>query len=298
MKIGASVLAVVVMFTMVNTVHAGQNEVGVVLQEVKGCTIETVGEKGRCTKGAGLVSGSVVNVKNPDLLKIQWISDAAHLEKIGADRYRVMFTPPRDKRNFAVTTLTMLGFLRESTRESTNATTRGVAMKDPPYELPGDGATLLPGIPAIFSVCGAVAGKFIVRDDAGSVVFQRELQGGKYIQLTPEELGIKQGKAYTWEMTDTGISGMKMSLLDSASAESVAARFAELDKDSALDGNDRALAKAGFVQTLSDNYPAEVSLNWFCHQLADSQQQNLYTPQQKRIADYLKARSGIIPCLK
>ena len=286
----------ILLAAVAGNIYAQELEVGVFLRKEKNCTVISDGITRACTDGQGLFSGDMVKTpRKKESLKIQWISKSALLESTQLPgQYRVIFHSPREKKGLLGAALDILGFARESSKATAIAATRDAA-KARSFVMPGQEATLLAGSPATFSWCGGSGEKLVIRDDHGTVVFERRIKGLSSLRITPEEAGIGPGADYFWAVTGTGLVGLKLRLLDSETSGVIAQEFAAIGTNEKLAENDKVLARAAFVQYLSDSFPGEVSLGWLCHQLVDLQKEK-FTPEQKKVAEYLEERSGMSLC--
>ena len=273
---------------LVTPLFAEPPEVGIFLRLEKNCSVMDEGAKISCSKGLGLRNGdSVVTSQDPNSLKIQWISKSVRLDRIAANTYRVVYTAPNEKRSVVGTVLDVLGFARTSSRVTALAVTRGAK----PLQ-PGPAATLIAGMPTIFAGWSDKATRFVIRNEAGAIVYEQPTANLPEIRLLPEKAGLMQGKTYAWKTEGSRSEALALTLLDEKTTAVINEAFSSIDGNATISPNDKIFAKATTALYLTENFPQEVSLGWLTYQLVD-QMQGLITKEDKDMVLYLKERSGI-----
>lgn len=278
--------------------YAGSGEVGFFTADEAGCLIEN--RNVRCAQDEGLVEGDMLKVpltKKPEELRIRFISKYAQLAPVVPGKFKVTYHAPKKKNVLVALAMDFLGFNRDRSRRWTYvAATRG-APYQPRCQRPAEHATLLPGQPVTFSWCRRNAQRIVVRDPDMKVVFARPVRGLQSVQLAPEELSLRPGVTYSWDVVASPPSTNRdVKMLDAESAAVVRAAFEELEEKKDLEENEKLIAKASFVQHLTERYPEEVGLTWLSYQLLEELDEDALTDEERGMVRYLKRKSGVRPC--
>lgn len=278
--------------------YADSDEVGFFLMEERECSIEN--RNRQCLQGEGLFEGDTIKLslsRKPGELPIRWISQYARLEPIVPGQYQVVYRPPAKKSVLVSLALDFLGFTRERSRRWTAiAATRG-APYQPRSQRPAESATLMPGQPVRFSWCGRTAQRIVVKDPEMKVVFARPVRGLSSVLLNPDELPLRRYVAYTWDVIGSRSAQKRaLRMLAPESVAVVRAAFLELEEKEDLEESEKVIAKASFVQVMTETYPEEVGLNWLSDQLLEELDEDALSKEESGMVRYLKRKNRIRPC--
>jgi hypothetical protein len=240
------------------------NYIGVILEGYeKDCIVQSEGATYNCGESRRLYAGDKV-IKKPSVkaLQVKWAPYAGGREQ-DQTTLLVIFEPPKDKKGILQGVREVLGLLKTGHSVSVGAT-RGRRGVDVPQ--PGNNATLIPGYRTTF-VWESDGGEFIVFHDAkGTEVYKKDLRGASSVSISPEEIGMKPGRLYTWSVSGTG-SNKPLSvlrLLANDAAQQIAADVEQINKE-AISAVERALKKATYLQFVSDAYPSDMDLYWLSY---------------------------------
>lgn len=245
------------------SISSAENYIGIILDGYQeDCIVSRSGKVFGCKNNRRLYAGDKV-IKKLDIkaLKIKWApyTTAKELDKTSLT---VVFEPPKDKKGIVRTTRELLGFVRTGHTVSIGAT-RSILGEVIPQ--PGNNATLLQGQKSTFTWEGE-SGKFIVfKDSNNTEIFNRELKGEPFLQLSPEEIGMKPGNAYTWSII--GIKNereFKIRLLSEDVAQQVTGDLQKIEKEE-MENVDKLIQKTLYLQFLSDAYPHDIDLYWLSY---------------------------------
>lgn len=273
---------------------AGREVVGVFLKYENNCSVIHEGQPNRCDQGTSLVPGDIIITSGRlESFKIQWIRSRPSTEKVAGNGYRVV-NEVREKNGLVdLVPDILVEFNRKASHVVNTEVTRG---GEKTMQLPGNNASILfADRPITFSWCGATARRLVVKELGGKEIFEQSVKGKSSLELTPEMMGLKRDNSYTWEVEGGNSSGENLRFLDDESAKVVKEAFNKIDEKQGLKDNDKVIAKASFVQFMSESYPEEIFLNWMCYQLIDKQESKLLKNEQE-VAEYLKFRSNLNRC--
>ena len=280
---------------------ATEGEVGFFLREHTSCFVSNADGSGRrkCGEGCGLAPGDIITV-DPAIaanqFDIKWVSGHARIELIFPNNYKVFYDPPQNRHKIVAAVQEMLGFTHERMQRWTITTATRKTNDTGNAQLPGSVSTLITGYPFKFLWCGEKARRVVITDSTGNPVFAQTVKGLQSLVITPEKMGLKKGESYSWEVEGSHCSGEQLRLLEGENESVVIDAFAKIAGTEKLSDNDKVLAKAAFVQFLSESYPDDVALNWLCYELTDTLEQKSVLNDEKLMIRYLKERSGIRPC--
>ncbi len=159
------------------------------------------------------------------------------------------------------------------------------------FFLPGYNVTLLDGYAVDFCVDGGFkAGqKLVVTGD--QQIYRKEITDPNVVSVTPDEIKMEPGKSYTWKVEGSGLDDIyKVRLLDNALAEKVKQDLAKIDaaKDSE---QDKILAKAAYLQIVSDRNPEKIDLYWLSYQFLNQLDGNL--DEVNNLKEYYSTHLGV-----
>lgn len=292
-------LILLAVLLMSSLAYANSEEVGFFTADERDCSIENRGKA--CARDEGLLEGDLVKVipttKKPEELRIRWISKFAQLEPVFPGKFKVAYHPPKKKNVLVSLALDFLGFNKERSRRwRIVAATRG-APYQPRCQRPAEQASLLPGQPVTFSWCGRTAERILLRDPAMKIVYARPVRGMQSVRLNPDELFLQPGVTYSWDVVGShSAAERKVIMLDAESTATVRGAFAELEQNEDLQQNEKVIAKASFVQHITESYPEEVNLTWLSYELLEELDEELLSNEERGMVRYLKRKSGIRPC--
>ncbi|MDR3562093.1 MAG: hypothetical protein P4N59_11755 [Negativicutes bacterium] len=143
------------------------------------------------------------------------------------------------------------------------------------FFLPGYNVTLLEGYAVEFCVeDGFKAGQELVIT-GGQQEYRKEITDLKVVTVAPEEMKMPSGKVYTWKIAGSGLDDIyKLRLLGNDLAEKIKRDLAKID---AAEGSeqDKILAKAAYLQVISDRNPDKIDLYWLSYQFLNKLDGNL-----------------------
>ena len=233
------------------------------------CTVHRADKTSlKCSYTLDLYDGDTV-VKEPDAsaLKFQWLAPPfTRAEPVNGTTVRIKSDRPKGFYGLVAWLGDAFGFV-STPHASGSYATRGGTCRDIIPPLPGYGATLLPGLPARFAWDGK--GKTILfRRGDGKVIYRTSVAGKSEVPLTPEEIGLKQGISYTWEIEGVDTDELfQVRLIGSELGAMVQRDLAQIDGSPGADVNQKTIRKAVYLQMVSDLYPKEADLYWLSIQL-------------------------------
>jgi hypothetical protein len=246
---------------------SADNYIGIILEGYqRDCIVQSRGEEYDCRESRQLYAGDKV-IKKPDIkaLKIKWAPYASGKE-LNKTSLLVIFEPPNDKKGIVQGVRDMLGLAKTGHTISVGATRGGADMVIPQ---PGNNATLISGQKSTFA-WESEGGKYIVfKDSKGAEVFKKDLKGEPVLQLSPEEIGMKPGEAYTWNITGTRTNReFRVRVLPQDVAQQVTGDLREIEQEP-IGTVEKVLRKAVYLQFMSDAYPQDIDLYWFSYRLLE-----------------------------
>lgn len=245
-----------------------QNSIGVIIGGYeKDCAVKRKdGPDIKCRYGTELFEGDLLKSADIKEVKIQWLSPQ---DTAIDDTGRVVFKPSRDKKGILGKIAGMISFLRKTPHHKSGLVTRGEqegpvkAKQIPIVPQPGYVATLISGIVVNFN-WDEEGGKAIVfRDVKGKIVFRKALDGKSFVALTPEEIGMKPGEVYTWDIEGLNLDEKyTVRLLSEDLTKQVTEDLKRIDEDRTIAAEEKGIQKAAYLQLMSDTYPSAIALYW------------------------------------
>src|ERR1039457_870990 len=281
MKIYISMMIYLAVFLVANQA-LGDGPIGLLLDGYQeGCTVkQRDGATHKCRYKHELYAGDSIT-KTPDAsaLKIQWLAPPYTKADRVKNTLNIVSIRPEAK-NVLIAKLTdFLPFLRATPHHTTIFATRGEdsteSCRDIIIPMPGYGATLLPGLRARFTWYGK--GKSILfRGEDGKVVYRASVEGKSEVPLTPEEIGLKQGITYTWEIEGIYTDKLyQVRLIGKEIGDMVQRDLAEINGFKSIEENEKAIRMAAYLQMTSELYPKEADLYWLSMQLLGGECQDM-----------------------
>ena len=270
------VIALAVLFLTVPV--RGEGPIGLIMDGYKeGCIVkrgkDAAQHTQKCSYAFELYDGDQI-IKTPDAsaVKIQWLAPPyTRADQVNKTTLNIVSHPPEPKQGLIAKVGDALGLLKRNPHPTTNLWTRGGETSEScrgiMTPMPGYGATLLPGVPARFAWCGK--GKTILfKSGDGKVIYRASVEGKSEIPLTPEEIGLKRGITYTWEIDGIDVDELyQVRLIDKKLGDMVQMDLAEIDGTGAVEMNEKVIRMAVYLQMISDLYPKEADLYWQSIQL-------------------------------
>jgi hypothetical protein len=246
---------------------SAENYIGIILEGFqKNCTVQSRGEDYDCRESRQLYAGDKV-IKKPDIkaLKIKWAPYASG-KVLDKTSLLVIFEPPKDKKGIVQGVRDMLGLAKTGHTISVGATRGGAEIVIPQ---PGNNATLISGQKSTFA-WESEGGKYIVfKDSKGTEVFKKELGGEPVLQLSPEEIGMKPGEVYTWNIAGTRTHReFRVRVLPHDVAQQVTSDLREIEQQP-ISIVEKKFRKAVYLQFMSDAYPQDIDLYWLSYRLLE-----------------------------
>jgi hypothetical protein len=248
----------------------GDGAIGLIMDgHNEGCTVKRGnGTTLKCRYNLELYAGDRI-IKTPDAsaVIIQWLAPP-YTKAVTVDKSTLLIVSdrPEDRKSLIAWLGDALSFVKKTPHRSTIMATRGgdpsESCRNIITPLPGYGATLLSGLPARFAWCGK--GKMILfKEGDGKVIYRASVEGKSEIPLTPEEIGLKPGITYTWEIEGIDSDEVyQVRLIGKELGDMVQRDLAEIDGSEAIETNEKAIRKAVYLQMVSDLYPKEADLYW------------------------------------
>ena len=281
----------------------GEGPIGLIMDGYKeGCTVkrgkDATQHTQKCSYGFELYDeDQIIKIPDASAVKIQWLAPPyTRADQVNKTTLKIVSNPPETKQGLLAKLGNAVGLLKRTPHPSTNLWTRGgesaESCRGIITPMPGYGATLLPGVPVRFAWCGK--GKTILfRSADGKIIYRASVEGRSEIPLTPEEIGLKQGIMYTWEIEGIDIDELyQVRLIDRKLADVVKIDLAEIDGFKAVEKNEKAIRKAVYLQMVSDLYPKEADLYWQSIQLlgddSDSTAEKLRTRYMQHLRKTVK----------
>ena len=216
-------------------------------------------------------------IKLPDTkrVKVQWLYPPyTKGEQVSKTTLRISYNPPSD-RGVLGTSKEVLGllkdafpFVKESAKVSKPVATRGLA--SPYIDLwiipqPGYSSTILKGCPVTFYWGIESANSIFFKERKGNVVFQKDVRGKSSIELTAEEIGLKENEVYTWDMEGVKLDGpYSIKVLGDEITRQTMNGLKEIES-MGINDVEKAIYRALYLQTVSDLFPQEVDLYWLSY---------------------------------
>lgn len=252
---------------------AAENYVGIILDgHQENCKIKSKGEEYDCAESKHLYAGDEV-IKTPDIkaLTIKWLP-YANGKELNKTTLTVIFEPPKNKKGIVQNINKFLGFVKTEHYVSV-AVTRGV-LGEYGMPQPGNNSTIISGQKITF-VCEGERGRYLVfMDSKGNEIYKRETKGEYIVQLTPEEIGMKNSEIYYWNLSGLKTNKpFKIRLLTEELAQQVISDLEKLANEKIGDP-EKKIKQAAYLQFLSDTYPDEIDLYWLSHQILDELKEN------------------------
>ncbi len=267
---------------------AAENYIGIILNGYqKDCLVHSMGEDYYCSEKRQLYAGDKITKKqNIKELKIKWAPYASGKE-LDKTSLLVTFEPPKDKKSIVLSVKEILGFVKTGHSVSIGATRN---ISDGVVFQPGNNATLIPGQKTTF-LWESVGGKYIIfKNSSGMEIFRKDLKSEEFINLTPEEIGMKQGEVYLWNIS--GIKNnrqYKIRLLDQDITGLVNEDLKKIERETTSSAN-KMIQKAGYLQFISDAYPQDIDLYWLSYLiLGENKNENTLNEDEKIIFENLKS---------
>ena len=222
------------------SVASAENYIGIILDGYqKDCLVQNNGEYFDCKESRQLYAGDkIIKKQNVNSLKIKWA--------------------PYAKGKQLDNTSMMVLFDSISTGATRNGAGEVVFQPD-------NNATLISGQKSTFA-WEKEGGKYIIfKDSNGLEIFRKDLKGEPFIKISPEEIGMKQGEVYFWNISGTRNNRQfKIRLLSPKVAQQVNADLKNIEKENMGTVNE-IIQKAGYLQFISDAYPQDIDLYWFSY---------------------------------
>jgi hypothetical protein len=244
------------------SIALAENYIGIILDGYQNdCIVHSRGEDYNCTENRQLYAGDKIVKKNIKALKIKWAPYAIGRE-LDEKSLLVIFEPPKDKKDIVQGIREFLGLVKTGHSISMGATRGDI---DEVVLQPGNNATMISGRESIFA-WDSEGGKYIIfKDSFGKEIFRKNLEGRSCLQLSPEEIGLKTGEIYVWNVSGTRNSKQyKIKLLSQEIAQQVNADLRKIEKETP-DIVNKTIQKAGYLQFISDAYPQDIDLYWLSY---------------------------------
>lgn len=270
---------------------SAENYIGIILDGYQeNCTV-VINEKEEynCDVDRHLYEGyKIIKKPNVKALKIKWAPYASGKER-DATSLLVVFEPPDNKKRIVQSIKEYLGFIKPEHVTSVGAT-RGQAR----FPQPGDNATVISGQKTTFAWGNGSGASISFKDSRGAEVFRKQLQGKSHVQLAPEEIGMKPGEVYTWNVVGLReIGRFRVRLLNVETAQQVTSDLNEIGKEQMSDA-EKGVKKAAYLQFLSDSYSQEMDIYWLsCQVLEGIKDESILNEDVKALLEELRNR-----CLK
>ena len=151
-------------------------------------------------------------IKFPDIktIKVQWLYPPyTKSEQLNKTTLKVSYDPPSNmgilgtSKEVLILLRDALPFVKESAKVSTPVVSRGSLILHIDLKLipqPGYNSTVIGGRSVTFYWGLEVANYIFFNDRQGNKVYENNIKGKSYVDLTPEEIGLKKNKEYTWEI--------------------------------------------------------------------------------------------------
>lgn len=222
--------------------------------------IRTDGQQVPCKQHEALYEGDRLVGPGATSVQVKWYL-YAKAQVIGSDEIKVEVARPSAIEQLSTKIQEFLGIL-DTERKATNMVTRSGDGEE--WLLPGHRATLVPGYKVNYS-WGKASGKaFLLTDNGGKELFRRSLSGQNAIELSPEELRLKPGEAYSWMIE--GVKGKyQIVLLEPKSAELIKNGLSAYNSEK--NAIEKAVKQAAYLQLMSDCYPDTLELYWLSAQV-------------------------------
>jgi hypothetical protein len=279
-------------FCMISIASAG-NYIGIILEGYeKDCVVKSKGEHYDCKESRKLYEGDEVT-KKPDIktLKIKWAPYASGKE-LNATSLIVVFAPPQDKNGIVLALKEFLGLVKAEHITSVGVT-RGSSAR-PMAPQPGANATVISGQKTTFAWENGGGAYIFFKDRRGTQVFRKQVQGKAHVQLAPEEIGMRPGEVYTWNVVGLRELGrFEVRLLDDETAQQVSSDLNRINEEQMSDA-EKGIKKAAYLQFLSDSYSQEIDLYWLSYQILEGiKDESILSEDGKTLLEELRNR-----CLK
>ena len=240
------------------------NYVGIILEGFEqDCTVQNAKGSCDCGESRQLYAGDKV-IKKPSVkhLKIKWAPYSRGIEQ-DETTLTVVFEPPKDRKTIVQDIEELLGLLRTGHSVSVGATR---SLRRIEAQQPYDNATLISTQKSRFVWEGDTGEYIVFKDGIGVEVYRRKLQAGtSSVSISPEEIGMRPGVAYTWSIIGTRSNRpLSVRMLPSDIERQITADLRQIDIEP-ITATERALRKAAYLQFMSDAYPDDIDLYWLSH---------------------------------
>jgi len=260
---------------------SAENYIGIILDGYqKGCLVHSREEIYDCNENRQLFVGDkIIKEQNVQALKIKWAPYASGKE-LDKTSLLVIFEPPKDKKGIVQGVKEFLGLVKTGHSVSIGAT-RGIS--DEVFFQPGNNATLIKGQKITFA-WGSEGGKYIIfKNSNGVEIFKKDLKGESFLQLSPEDIGMKPDEVYLWNISGIKNSRkFKIRLLAQDITQQVNEDLKKIDKETSGDVN-KIIQKAGYLQFMSDAYPQDIDLYWFSYLILRLNQDEKSLNEEERV---------------
>ena len=267
-------------------VSAAAEQIGILLADIKGCTLTTYRDNFPCLKGAFLSPGDIIHSgEGAKKLPIQWlVEDAVSFEKVKPNGEKIVFTPPAKQNKTVLDGI--FSFFRARSTFARLGASRGSFEPGP--------ATLLSDRTFLLDWCNDEAKEIIVKDAKGNKQYSMDVTGKRMIELDPLKLKLERGFKYTWFVT--GIEDFPPQTLIRLSEQDEREIIANLGTIS--EGSqppEAALRRAVYLSYLTGKEPQRTNFNWLINkELSDNRQ--LMNGDDQILARFLMKRSGYDAC--
>jgi hypothetical protein len=259
------------------------------------CTIiRAGGESVKAKAMMALFSGDrIVQRSGVDEIVIK-CSPFTSLKKLDGTTITILWQPPAEKKTILKELQSFLGFEKDQHQRRT-AGTRTVKGPggDGYVPQPGFWATILPGEAVEFSWDRRGATRIVFRDPAGVEVFSKVLGEKASIALTSQDIPMRPGEIYRWEVEVPGVPRGRetyaLKLLESDTAKLIDSELKELAEEM-IGETERKLRIAAYCQFVSDTYPQDVDLYWKSFQVLNGLDTTGMTAEEKDTAHALRDR--------
>ena len=129
---------------------------------------------------------------------------------------------------------------------------------------PGFEVTLFLNQSVRFAWDGADNKIFSIKDYKGNKIFEEKITGLSYIEIIPNEIKLKAGQSYIWNI-DGDYQDYKFTVLDERTEDIILSKLAEFDTEN-ISTEEKILKKAVYLQLISDIYPDKLDLYWLSTQ--------------------------------
>lgn len=280
---------------------SAQNPIGLLMEGYENdCKVNRGSNKIDCKYLMELFENDII-IKSPDLnrLKVQWLYPPhTKSEQLNKTTLKVLYNPPYNmgilgtSKEILLLLRDVLPFVKESAKVSTPVVSRSSLIHNIDLRLlpqPGYNSTAIARYSVTFYWGFEGANYIFFNNSQGSKVYEHNIKGKLYVDLTPEEIGFKKNEVYTWDIEGVTLGGpYSIKLLDDKITNQIEIGIKEIE-NMQISREDMLIYKALYLQMVSDLFPKDVDLYWLSYKMIKSMDDTLSRELKRRYLLHLNS---------